>query len=76
MNKKDRAKVEEALYHLMDNEGADYTKGIAILCELVDQRYPAYHDTQGLQAVTLQELEKRGPSEFRYPGDGKGPIFS
>lgn len=72
MNKKDRAKVEEAIFHLMDNEGADYSRGIALLCELIGQRYPAYHDTQGLQAISLYEIEKRGPSEFRFPNFGPG----
>lgn len=65
MNKKERAKVEEAIFNLMENEGADYSRGIGLLCELIGQRYPAYHDTQDMRSVTLAEIIAN-PGEFRY----------
>lgn len=66
MTKKERAKLEEALFHLMDNEGSNYTKGIGLLCELLGQRYPAWHDTQNLRLVPLHEIKPN--DTFRWPG--------
>jgi hypothetical protein len=64
MRKVEREKIERALYHLMDNEGADFHTGIGLLCELIGERYPAYHDTSSVSAVSLGELMKSEPRPF------------
>jgi hypothetical protein len=66
MTKAERKKLREALHDIMDNEDSDYPRGIALICELLGQRYPAYHDTRELKPVALEDLPLN--DRFRYPG--------
>ncbi len=71
MNKAERAKLRRALNDIMapDGEGdndRNYTRGIGLICELLGMRYPAWHDTQNLKTVRIEDIPVNG--EFRFPG--------
>lgn len=64
MTASERSKLSRALDDLMETPGADYTRGIGLLHELLGERWPPFHDRGTGKTVRI-----RG-----YAGDREGAM--
>lgn len=68
LTKKERASVEEALHHIMDDDG-QFHEGIAILCKLTGGRYRAAELLNSCVPANFRKLASGPNRSFMVAGD-------